>query len=666
MSMTSDEIKEEIRRRIDIVELVSRYVPLQRMGRRFGARCPFHQEKTASFYVDPERGNWKCFGCGAFGDIFTFVMQIEGLTFPEAAERLAQRAGVEWKPLTPGGEKTGRDRQTALKANELAAEYFQQMLHSPQGKVAEDYLERRGLTPEIIKTFKIGYALNGWDGLLRYLSGKGFNEKTLEAAGLVKPRGSSAGHYDVFRHRVMFPIVDVSGRVIAFGGRALDPDEQAKYLNSPDTAVFKKGATVYGLNLARQAITSSKSALIVEGYMDVIALVQAGFENVVACLGTATTEAHLRLLSRYAEKLHFIYDADNAGKQAALRNIAVFESSDADAKIVTLPNGLDPDECVRQLGPDAVRQAVAAGISFPEYQIRMAFEQYDVHDGDGRVRAARSAVDVLVKIHDPARRQELLDRVADYWAQSNPGRGEALSRALRLEFQRRAGENQRLRRRPNAARDRAPILDAVARQAGQVPPGVLAVEAQLLFMALTGTEACRELASRVKPEFFCDECHQAIVAALFARVGEADFVPQEVVPTLPDEGGVRERAVELSVSNDDCTEEVFSDLIEKMLQYRSMRGLRREYEVVHGEIDSQPVEDDGEDFEAWRRRVAAAIDRGEIKPGDPDFLRFIQLSRRFRGAGREGFSDQAGLTALSAREGTSQPKSEPEPAAPDE
>lgn len=665
----NDDAKEEIKRRIDIVELVSQYVPLHRAGRRFGARCPFHQEKTASFYVDPERGSWKCFGCGAYGDIFSFVMQMEGLTFPEAAERLAQRAGVQWAP-GPGAERQGRERTAILKANETAAEYFRQRLNSSEGEPAQTYLAKRGLSDKSVTDFRLGYAPAGWDGLLRYMAGKGYSEKLLEAAGLVKAR-ASGGCYDVFRERVIFPIMDVSGRVVGFGGRTLDPEEQAKYLNSPDTAVFKKGAMVYGLNLAREPITRAKTALIVEGYVDVISLVEAGFTNVVACLGTATTELHLRMLARYAENLCFVYDGDAAGLRAALRNIAVFEASRANARIAVLPEGMDPDDCVRKLGPEAFQRVLDEAVSFPEYQIRMGFAQYDIADSDGRLRAAREAVEVLLKVHDPARREELLSRVADWWAQSDPSRGEALSQVLRLEFKRRRAEQPGVaHRRGDSPRDRGRIQETVARHAGEIAPAVLRLEAMLLGAALGDGASCARLAQALAPQDFCDERHRRIAQALWAGSGQEGFVPQEIVETLDEAEGLRERAVELLVSNEGLAEEEFAEAVEKLHYYRQARGLRPEYRVASSVAEAEEplnetVGDDGEDYEAWRRRVAKAIAEGKLTSDDPDYIRFTRLARKFRGTGRAGFIDHAGITPLSATEGVLRAESEM-PSGPDD
>lgn len=645
--MTSDDVKEEIRRRLDIIEVVSQYVPLQRAGRRFGARCPFHQEKTPSFFVDPERGFWKCFGCGESGDLFSFVMKIEGLTFPEAAERLAQRAGVQWRP-GPAAEQTGRERRGVLEANEAAAQWFKHKLFEPEGKGALEYLRGRGLTDQVIQDFGLGYAPAGWDNLLKFMAGKGFNERLLATAGLVKP-GSSGGHYDVFRQRVMFPIVDVTGKVIAFGGRALDPEEQAKYLNSPETPVFKKGSTVYGLNLARQPIANAKQVIVVEGYMDVIALVQAGFGNVVACLGTATSEQHLTLLARYAESIIFVYDADAAGMRAALRNISVFEASQASARLAVLPPGQDPDDCVRSGGPAVFQKCLDQAMSFAEYEIKMAFERFDMSDTDGRVRAAREAVSTLLKVADRSRREELLDRVAARWAQGDLGRSEQLSRVLRLELSRRFGE-QRGRRPGRSARyDHGHIMETLARAAGETEPGALRLEQEVLVAALHDYAQARVLAEVLTEDDFTEPRLKPIVRALLAMLQAEQFAPADIVEQFAEDDPVRERAIELLVSDTEWTEEEFSEAIAKMSQLRGKRGMRPKYEVQSSaEAEVGAEEEGGEEFEAWRRRVAAAIDSGEIAPDDADFIKFMRLGRRFQGAGPKGFVEHAGLTSFAA------------------
>jgi DNA primase catalytic core len=584
-------------------------------------------------------------------------MKMDGLTFPEAAERLAERVGLPWH-AGPQGPKGGRDRQDVLRANEAAMQFYQDQLQAPVGAAALAYLQERGVTPASLEAFRLGYAPAGWDNLLRHLAGKGFGEQLLEQASLLK-RSDRGGHYDVFRNRIIFPIVDVSGRTVGFGGRAMDPEDPAKYLNSSDTPIFRKGSTVYGLNLARPAITERKLAMVVEGYMDVIALVEGGFPNVVACLGTATTEQHLHLLARYAEEIVFVYDADAAGMRAALRNAQLFESSSADAKIATLPEGQDPDDCVRGGGPHVLQECLDRAVSFVEYRIRAAFAEHDPNSADGRLRAAREAVDILGKVRDPARREEMLERTADWWARDDPPRAEALARVLRLELRRRLGE---MRPEPRAAttspRDRGFTMDAVAEDGTVRDPRVLEAEREVLRGAMSGLALCRYAAAHLAAEDFTDTTHRELANALFTSCHEDGFVPTDAIGLLEQQGGVGTLAVELRLSGSEVTEEEFAASVANFQKFRGAWGLRAAFTVdPESEVADEQLAA-GEDFESLRRRVVVAIASGQLSYDDPDYIRYSRLSRRFRGKGQRGFVEHAGSTPLGATPVSDAPPSE--------
>ena len=318
--MDQEDIKEEIRARVDLVELIGQHVRLQRAGRRYRGLCPFHQEKTPSFTVDPERGLWHCFGCGEGGDVFSFVMRAEGLSFPEAARRLADRAGMQWETDPQAAARRER-RELLERANEIARARFIDHLvrnESPAAEAARDYLRGRGFSRSVMEEFGIGYALDSWDDLLKALGATGISAEMAQEAGLVKI-GERGGHYDVFRDRIMFPIADVTGRTVAFGGRALKEDEPAKYLNSPETPIFRKRRTLYGLNQARKLIVEQGTALIVEGYTDVVSLHQAGLNNVVAGLGTALTREQLQLLARYCDEIVLVWCSSTTPMQRVSR-----------------------------------------------------------------------------------------------------------------------------------------------------------------------------------------------------------------------------------------------------------------------------------------------------------------------------------------------------------
>ena len=606
---------EEIKRRVDIVAIVSRYVTLTRAGRRMRSRCPFHEETEPSFYVDSERGFYHCFGCGAGGDVFKFLMEIEGLSFPEAGQRLADMAGLQWK-TTPGAKQARDRRDIVRKANEEAAEFFQQTLRGAQGSAAREYLAQRGIAEDAIAKFAIGYAPETWDALLRFLAGKGFSGEVAEECGLVKPR-DSGGYYDAFRNRIVFPICEVSGGVIGLGGRTLDPEEQAKYINSPETALFKKSRTVYGLNLARQAISDAKQALVVEGYTDVISVVQAGIVNVVACLGTATTPDHLKLLGRYADEIVFIYDGDSAGMQAALRHIEVFEDASADVKVAVLPAGRDPDDVIRTLGADGLLQIIGKRLSLVEYQLRMIFAGHDEAVGTDRAAAAREAAQVLAKVPQLARRNEFLAAAADWWGRGNPGRTEAMMRVLSEELANVLPSGQQRYTRAPDSRDRRFITDTVSRLADGVASGCLSVEATMLSAALSDRDFATALTEQLEPEDLVDERDRAIYVWLVKHLESGGvYRPHGILDEFADTEEIADRARELAMREVDCAAE------RKVLE-GNVAKLRRQRAVG--------------DLQAQRAAVLAALESGELSPDSPEYQDFMRRMSELAGAGPNGY-----------------------------
>ena len=638
--MDTDSVKDEIKRRVKIEDVVSQYVELQRAGSRLKARCPFHEEKTPSFFVNPGLGLYKCFGCGVGGDVFDFLMRIEGLTFPEAGERLAERCGLQWS-VHPGEEARSKRRQLMRRANDLAAQHFQGLLSSEAGKTALDYLRGRDFSPETIEKFRLGYAADSWDGLLRHLRQKGIDEGLAAEAGLAKER-ASGGHYDVFRHRVMFPISDVGDRVIGFGGRALDPDDPAKYLNTPDTPMFRKGRHVYALNLARAAITSANSVVIVEGYTDVLALHQAGIDNVVACLGTALTQDHLDLLSRYAEEIILAYDADTAGMNAAARNIPMLEACAAEVRIVLLPPGLDPDECVKQDGPEGFLRLLEKRTTPVEYLIDLEFARHLEEGPEGITRAAKSAVEVLVGVRDRARLNDYVARVVDKWGAGNPQRAKAIERPLREELDRRFSQRQApAASSPDSPRDRRFIVETVTHLAAEVPRGVLLSEREILAAALAGQDYAVMLADRLSPQGFFDEAHQAIAEAVVAELEAGGlYSTSAVIERLPEGERARDVAVELAFEEPAQIErEVIAGDIAKLTAYRASGRHDTSYEVPPDE--ETPAPQPIEDFEALKKVVVEKINAG-APPDDPDIMLYKSHAARSHGAGALGYVGTGG------------------------
>lgn len=352
MSIISEETIQDIRHRVDIVEVVGSYLPLKRSGANHSGLCPFHQEKTPSFNVNEPRQIFHCFGCGVGGDVFSFLMRMEGLPFPEAVKRLGEKVGidVEETPDSPAEIRRREQHEQLWKINQAACDFFHQvLLEGPAGATGRRYLRQRGYDGDTVREFRLGFAADAWESLANHLGKKGFSAKDLLEAGLVKPGKEGRSPYDVFRNRLIFPIFDLQERVVAFGGRVVD-ESLPKYINSPETPVYQKGKTLYGLCQARDAIRRSRQVLVVEGYFDLLALSRSGYNNVVATCGTALTTDHARLLKRYAEKVLLVFDEDKAGRQASFRAMEGLLPAGLTVQMAELPAGADPDSFLQERG----------------------------------------------------------------------------------------------------------------------------------------------------------------------------------------------------------------------------------------------------------------------------------------------------------------------------
>ena len=400
MAQYSSDLLDEVRARTDLVELISDFLTLKRAGENWKGLCPFHAEKTASFMVNPRKGIFHCFGCGAGGDAFGFLMRQSHLSFPEAVRLLAERAGVTLPQAGGRGDAQAPQREPLYETLELAAAYYERALwERPEGERARRYLRERGISDDVARRFRLGYAPEGWEHLLQHARGAGVDEGALVQVGLALPRSEGRGIYDRFRGRLIFPISDLQGRVIAFGGRSLGPEEP-KYLNSPETPLYVKGQMLYALHLAKQAIREKGRAVVVEGYLDCLTAQQAGFGETVAALGTAFTPAQVTLLKRYTDELITAFDADPAGESATLRGLEVLVASGLRVRVAPLPAGEDPDSLIRKHGPHAFGGALdgaeplllKALAGFPV----SAFQTFQ-----GRVEALKSVATLLAKIPDP-------------------------------------------------------------------------------------------------------------------------------------------------------------------------------------------------------------------------------------------------------------------------
>jgi DNA primase len=426
---------DEIKDRVDVVEFISQYVPLKKAGRNFKGLCPFHADTTPSFVVFPDGQRWHCFGaCATGGDIFTFLMKKENLEFSEALRILAQRAGITLTPRTEGQQKVDERHALLREINSAAAYYFHHLLlDSPQAQPGREYLERRQMLKETWRAFQLGYSLPEWEALSRHLAEKGYGEEDVFAAGLTVER-EGGGYYDRFRGRLLFPIHDGRGGVVGFGARALD-DSSAKYVNTPQTPIFDKGSILYGAYLARQAIRDEGTAIIVEGYMDVLMAHQHGFKNVVASMGTALTEAQVQALRRLTKSFTLAMDADAAGQQANLRGLEMVKKYydvehrqspeireayrhiwlkryvDANIKVITMPEGLDPDDVIR-MDPAEWATLVEGAMPLMDYYFQVATAGRDLDSAEGKSELVRQLLPLINELGDGIERAHYLQKLA--------------------------------------------------------------------------------------------------------------------------------------------------------------------------------------------------------------------------------------------------------------
>ncbi len=408
--MISNESILEVKRSVDIVEVVSSYFPLKRAGANHKALCPFHEEKTPSFNVHPEKQYFKCFGCGKAGDAITFVMEYLKLDYPEAIRALAERAGIALK-YAEGGP-AGPGREELYRAQEWAAGVFQALLaKAPEAEEARRFFARRGVSDETRTAFGLGYSMDAWDALLARARKAGIPEKVLLAGGLAIERESKSGCYDRFRGRAMFPIWDVRGKPVAFGARTLK-DEQPKFINSPETAIFSKGRGFYGLHLAREEWEKTRTAYIVEGYLDVVIPHQAGVRGLVATLGTALTRDHLKILRRYVDKVVLVFDADAAGQKASERGLDMLLSENLDIFVAELPAGLDPDDVVVKLGPDRLRACLEKPREIFDFLLSSLTARHGGVTPAGKQRIVEEILERLGQIPDPVKQEILLQELA--------------------------------------------------------------------------------------------------------------------------------------------------------------------------------------------------------------------------------------------------------------
>lgn len=559
---------QEVVRRNDIEDVVQSYVQLRRRGRTCTGLCPFHTEKTPSFVVYPETQSFYCFGCGAGGDVITFIKKISNLEYVEAVKLLASRVGM---PMPNEEDKAGEMRRKVLAINRDAARYFYDQLNKPTPEAAlarEYWRKRRGLSDNTIRRFGLGYAPDSYSDLLHYLKGRGYNEEELLESGLVR-RSEKGNLYNLFRHRMITPIIDLRGNVIAFGGRVLD-DSKPKYINSPETVVYKKSRTLFALNIAKRS--TSRRYILCEGYMDVISMHQAGFDTAVCACGTALTPEQVKLIGEYADEVILSYDSDEAGQKAAARSLELFAPSPARVSVLNIPGAKDPDEFIKKFGRDRFEMLLNGTSNATEFKLAKIRAKYDIATDKGRLDYIKEALALLAGHISPTEREVYAGRLAE---ETGISRG-----AIQTQLQgavRRAEQTARRRRQQQLAGEGvAASIKVPYDLGGSKALGLANAEQQLVAAMLKDPAVIRKVRAKITPgEFLLPEMQQ-VCSAIFALDSQGAAVSLSALGAVLSEQDLAQlaqllaRNADLNLTDQDI--EMFLARIRKSLPKSSKAG----------------------------------------------------------------------------------------------
>ena len=498
------ELIDEIRTQNDIVSVISEYIALKPKGSSYFGLCPFHNESTPSFSVSADKQFYYCFGCGESGNVYSFIMRMENCDFPEAVKRLADRAHISLPEPEYSAEAARAERlkQQIYEMHRAAGRYYYAALHSRNGERALKYLNERGVKEEIQKRFGIGYAPSGRDHLCRYLKEKGFSTDAMIKSGLVMASKDGKGLYDRFFNRLMFPIFDLQGRPIAFGGRVIDKGEP-KYLNSPETVVFNKSRTLYGMNFAKAA--RKKEIILVEGYMDMISIYQAGFPNVVAGLGTAFNNDHARTLRKLADSVILLYDSDEAGTRAALRAIPVLVNNGFDVKVTQVKGAKDADEFIKKYGAEAFGKLIVDAVSHITFRIGCAGKNYNLENADHRVRFAEEAAKILADVANDIERDVYTKETAAVCGIDEAALRSRISRIRDASESEFLMEAEKKRKRVYSDKESRDIR----------PKGITEAQKTILSMAVENDKVLKAVFSVLKPEEFEDGVYRTLAERIY-------------------------------------------------------------------------------------------------------------------------------------------------------
>ncbi len=587
------EFVEQLKSSIDIVKVIGEYVRLKRVGAtgRYVGLCPFHQEKTGSFSVNQARQFYKCFGCGVGGDVLKFVQEIEGFTFPEALKILAERHGIPMPKRNEYGDADSKLRGALFEIYSIAAQMFRGKLSGPNGTEARSYLVKRGIGPELIETFELGYSEGSGQALVRALGERQFTREQLDASGIVRKRDDGSGYFDFFRGRLMFPIHNESGKAIAFGGRAMRDQDQPKYLNSSETPIYRKTSVLYNLHRARNAMRSANRAVLVEGYMDAIGVYSAGVKEVVASCGTGFTVPQAGVIHRHSDHVVVNFDPDRAGADASEKAIQILLDEGMHVKVLALDGGLDPDEYVKQNGADAYRAKLDSASTYFHWLADRARQKFDMRSSDGRVEAFKFLLPSVQKIGDKLERAAIANDLAGYLG---------VDAGLVLEQFKKAATDRR----------------APAKAAPRQPLAVPAVERMLLNATIASAEVRIEILPLLTPDLIVEFVTREIFETMrqILESGAAvtfSGLDARLTPAL-------QTLLHDVVAADDIDDDTLSlELARGCLRTLERAALKRRIDELRGRVKSAEREGQVQEALAWMAELGRLEKEAKRSGGEP-------------------------------------------------
>lgn len=552
MAGVSRNFIEELRNNVDIVDVISDYIELKKTGKNYKGLCPFHQEKTPSFTVNPDKQFYHCFGCGAGGDVFNFLMEIDQITFQESIKILAQRAGIPVPNQSPHDRRVMEERERIFEIQYLAAKFYHYLLMEVEAGVkARDYLKSRGFTKKDMENFYLGYAPDTWRSLFKFLINKGYSSEELIKAGLLLT-SSNNSYYDRFRDRIIFPIFNVRGEVLGFGGRIIDKVDSStpKYLNSPDTIIYTKGKNLYGLNWAIEKIRETRSAIIMEGYTDVLTAHKAGLTNSVASLGTALTGEQAYLLKRYASEVYIAYDADTAGTKATLRGLDILKDAGLKVKVIDLPDDMDPDDFISKEGQAGFNKLQLEALGLIDFKIKQILKDKNLDEVENRVEVTRELVELLAGIKDNIEREFYQKKVAEDFHLGPQLIKDEVENIISKDSKKK---DKNYKNRYNKKDNKTNIFSSIN-----------VLERKILQIYINDIKSRSIILKELKPEFFSSDL-QDLVRVLWSNYNKT---PQNIFLELQNEE-LRKQYTELTVSEEENQSiEMISNLITKLKDYR--------------------------------------------------------------------------------------------------